>query len=90
MPLTKQNYVINNKKVLQYLEENEVISKKSGFDLIKNFTYRELLYRYFNSNQFEQSIVQLINEKESPEYINEYISKPKNYLNFYNDENISH
>ena len=93
LPLGKQNNDFNyehNKKVLKYLEENEVISKKSGFDLIKNFTYKELLYRYFNSNQFEHSIIQLINEKESPEYINEYINKAKNYLNFYNVENVNH
>ena len=93
LPLSKQNYDINyehNKKVLKYLEENEIISKKSGFDLIQNYTYKELLYRYFNSNQFEHSIVQLINEKESPEYINEYINKAKNYLNFYSNENVSH
>ena len=93
LPLGKQNNDFNyehNKKVLKYLEENEVISKKSGFDLIQNYTYKELLNKYFNSYQFEHSIVQLINEKESLEYINEYIKKAKNYLKFYSNEDVNH
>jgi hypothetical protein len=75
----------HNKKVLQYLEENKEISEKSGFDIIQNIKYKELLKRYFDSYQFEDSILKLINEKESPEYINEYIDKAKNYIIYFSD-----
>ena len=76
----------HNKKVLQYLEENKEISENSGFELIKNIKYKELLKRYFDSYQFEDSILKLINEKESPEYINEYIDKAKNYIIYFSDD----
>ena len=84
--LNKNYYDINydhNIKVLKYLEENEEISKNSGFDLIKDMTYEELLNKYFNSAQFEDSIFQLIDENESPEYIKEYFKRATNYLNYY-------
>ena len=84
--LNKNYYDINydhNIKVLKYLEENEEISKKSGFDLIKDMTYEELLNKYFNSSQFEDSIFQLKDENESPEYIKEYFKRATNYLNYY-------
>ena len=84
--LNKNYFDINydhNVKVLKYLEENEEISKNSGFDLIKNMTYETLLRKYFNSAQFEDSIYQLIDEKESPEYIYEYYIRATNYISYY-------
>ena len=45
--------------------------------------YKDLLNKYFNSEQFENSILQLKEEGESPEYINKYIIKAKNYIEFY-------
>ena len=84
--LNKNYFDINyehNIKVLKYLEENEEICKNSGFDLIKDMTYETLLKKYFNSAQFEDSILQLIDEKESPEYINEYYIRATNYINYY-------
>ena len=73
---------------VNYLEQNPEISKLSGFSIIKNIKYRDLLKNYFNSAQFEQSIIQLKNKKESPEYIIKYITKAKNYVNFYSFEKI--
>ena len=90
--LNKEGYsnskVDNNKckkniRVLNYLEKNPEISKSSGFDLIKDKKYKDILKLYFNSAQFENSLYQLKDEKESPEYIQEYINKAKNYVNFY-------
>jgi hypothetical protein len=77
-----------NIKVLDYLEKNLEISKKSGFDLIKNKKYKDILISYFNSAEFENSLFQLKTEKESPEYILEYINKSKNYVNFYSNVKI--
>ena len=52
--------------------------------------YKDLLNKYFNSEQFENSILQLKEEGESPEYINKYIIKAKNYIEFYIKGNKSY
>ena len=79
-PKSKYN---KNIKILKYLEKNKERSKSSGFDIIKNMKYKDILNNYFNSEQFEYSIIQLKEENESPEYIFSYINKAKNYVNFY-------
>lgn len=76
---------VRNQKVLKYLEENPEISKRAGFDIIENLKYKELLNMYFNSEQFEKSIYTLKNEKEPPEYIQEYIHRANTYVNFYSN-----
>ena len=76
---------IKNQIFLEYLENNPEISKKSGFDFIKNMKYRELLQLYFLSEEFENSIIQLKNKKESDEYINDYIYLAQNYINYFCD-----
>ena len=80
-----QKAYIKNKEVLNYLDQNPEIDKKSGFNIIKDMKYKDLLNKYFNSEQFENSILQLKEEGESPEYINKYIIKAKNYIEFYNN-----
>ena len=72
-----------NLKVLNYLENNPDICKRSGFDLIKDKKYKEILQIYFTSAQFENSLIKLKTEKESPAYIQEYILRAKTYVNFY-------
>ena len=74
---------LKNKEILDYLEQNPEISKLSGFSIIKDLKYKELLEKYFNSIQFEKSVLQLKNERESYEYIIKYIRKAKDYINFY-------
>ena len=74
-----------NNKVLKYLEDNPEISNRSGFDIVKNIKYKDLLKMYFNSSQFEDSIFKLKDEKESFEYIQEYINKAKTYVSFYSN-----
>ena len=64
---------LKNKEILNYLEQNPEISQLSGFSAIKDLKYKELLEKYFNSMQFEKSILKLKNEKESAEYIIKYI-----------------
>ena len=72
-----------NKEVLRYLEENPDISERSGFDAIKDKKYKDILKNYFTSAQFEESLYQLKEENENPEYIIEYIKKAKTYISFY-------
>ena len=80
---------LKNKKVLEYLDKNPKISENSGFDLIKNMKYKDLLNAYFNSKQFEDSLIQLKNENESPEYIQSYIYYAENYIQYFISNNNS-
>ena len=80
-----QNKLKKNIEVLEYLEKNPDICKRSGFDLIKDTKYKDILNIYFTSAQFENSLFQLKAEKESPEYIQEYINKAKTYVSFYSN-----
>ena len=72
-----------NLEVLRYLEENPYISERAGFDAIKDKKYKDILKAYFISAQFEESLYQLKEDNESPEYIQEYIKKAKTYISFY-------
>ena len=78
---------IKNQILLQYLENNPEISKISGFDILKNMKYRDILQLYFSSEEFENSIIQLKNKKESDEYINDYIRLSQNYINYFSEKN---
>ena len=78
----KKNF-FKNERILKYLENNPDISKKSGFDIIKNMKYKDLLRSYFSSNEFENSVLQLKNKNENDEYIHEYIMASKNYIDHF-------
>ena len=74
-----------NIKVLQYLENNPEICQKSGFHIIQNLKYKELLEKYFLSAEFEESLNQLKKEKEEEDYIQLYIYRAKSYIDFYSN-----
>lgn len=86
---TDKNNYLRNKEVLEYLEKNPIISKKSGFDIIKNMKYKKLLKNYFISKEFEDSLNQFKNEQESQEYIQSYIYHAKNYIKYFTTNNSS-
>ena len=75
----------NNLNVLDYLDKNPDISKKSGFDIISKMKYSDLLNEYFNSKEFNKAIIKLREENEEEDYINEYINKAKSYVRFFTD-----
>ena len=72
-----------NMKTLGYLEKNPEISKISGFNIVKKMKYRDILKAYFSSHEFELSVELLKLEKESEEYIQEYIHLAKNYIEYF-------
>ena len=72
-----------NMKTLEYLEKNPEISKISGFNIVKKMKYRDILKAYFSSHEFELSVELLKLEKESEEYIQEYIYLAKNYIEYF-------
>ena len=69
--------------VLNYLKENPEISELSEFNRIKNMKYMDILSAYFSSHEFEQTIVELYNKKETNDYIKEYVNKALSYVNFF-------
>ena len=73
----------NNLKVLEYLDKNMDICEKSGFDIISNMKYSDLLDEYFTSKEFQRAIKKLQEENEEEDYIKEYIKKAKNYVKFF-------
>ena len=81
----EQKQYIKNQNVLLYLQNNPDISKMSGFDLVKNMKYKDILQLYFVSVEFENTIFQLKNQNENDEYISAYIKLSKNYINYFTD-----
>ena len=73
----------NNLRVLEYLDNNPEICNNSGFDIISQMKYRDLLNEYFKSDEFDKAIEKLREEKEEEDYINEYVNKAKSYVKFF-------
>ena len=84
------NNYLKNKDTVAYLEENFDIAINSGFNLIKNMKYKDILKAYFSSKQFEYSILELKNKKENFNYIQEYIRLSKNYIEYFDMKTKTH
>jgi hypothetical protein len=78
---------LHNKMVLNYLDHNNEISQKSGFNIFSKKTYRELLKEYFASEEFLVSLKRLKIEGENDEYIFEYKKKALEYVSFFANAN---
>lgn len=82
-PKADRNKYSENLAVLKYLKDNPEISEMSEFNKIKNMKYMDILSAYFSSHEFEQTIVELYNKKETNDYIKEYVNKAISYVNFF-------
>ena len=87
-----------NKKIIKFLDENNEISEKSNWNLIKNMTYKDLLKAFFESEEFEKSIIALKTKAEkskkkeknvSPQYIENYINIALKYIDFFSSPNTN-
>lgn len=47
--------------------------------------YSDILKAYFLSSEFEESIIELHNKGEIISYIEDYINKSLNYVNFFSE-----
>ena len=47
--------------------------------------YSDLLKEYFISDEFDNAIIKLRKENEDEYYVNEYINRAKNYVNFFSE-----
>ena len=75
----------NNKNILNYLNENPEINNTSGFDVIKKMKYVDILKAYFSSGEFENSIINMINQKEDNYYIEKYVNTALTYVDYYSN-----
>ena len=71
-----------NTEILKYLDSNRKISEESGWDIIKNMKYIDLLKAYFNSKEFEQNIEEL-SKKETTAYIKSYKYFSSTYVDYF-------
>ena len=71
-----------NIDALEYLNSNRKISEESGWEIIKNMKYIDLLRAYFNSLEFQQNVKEL-SKKETDDYINSYIYFASTYVDFF-------
>ena len=76
----------NNVKVLRYLEKNQDICIKSTFNIIGNITFKDMFNEYLKSEEFEKEIEKLKTENNTDNYINDYIIKAHNFINFFLNE----
>ena len=65
---------------IEYLDSNQEEGLKSVWESIKNTEYIDLLRDFFNSHEFEKSVIKL---KEDKDYINSYKYFAKNYVEFF-------
>ena len=63
----------HNLLVLNYLEKNKEISKKSNFNNIKKMKFNEIYREYLNSKEFKIEISKLKQQNETEQYIKKYI-----------------
>ena len=70
--------------LLDIQKKTKKLQKKINFDIIQKMTYRELFDEYLKSKEFEEDILKLKNEeKEEQKYINNYIIKANNLMNYF-------
>ena len=74
-----------NLKVLKYLKKNQKVYTKSLFSKICSMKYIDILKAYFLSSEFEESIIKLHNEGEDIVYLENYINKSLNYVNYFSE-----
>ena len=75
----------HNLKVIDYLQDNQIISENSNFNYFKEMKFYEIYYEYLRSNEFEKEINR-IKKKEDIKYIKLYIQLAANLINFFLDE----
>jgi hypothetical protein len=73
-----------NLRVMEYLENNPDIVKRSKFDIISNMTITQMFNEYLKSDEFEKEIVKLEEEEgDDANYIKDYITKAFGYVNYF-------
>ena len=72
---------LHNLLVLNYLEKNKEISRKSNFNNIKKMKFNEIYREYLNSKEFKIEISKIKQQNETEQYIKKYIILAINLIN---------
>lgn len=75
----------HNLSVLDYLEKNDIISEQSNYKNFKNMKFYEIFNEYLKSNEFENEIASLKMKNETDKYIQDYIIKASNLIEFFSN-----
>ena len=75
----------HNISIINYLEQNNEISKKTNYLNFKNIKIYQIYKEYLKSKEFEVEITSLKKEKESDKYIKNYIIKAGNLFEFFSN-----
>lgn len=81
----KQSKSKNNLDLLDYLKENLNNKRIRKIYKIFNTNIKDLYNEYLKSEQFEESIVKLKEEGNYSSYIQDYINKAKNFINYFSN-----
>lgn len=73
-----------NLRVMDYLDKNEDVVKKSKFDVIGNMTIAQMFEEYLKSDEFEREVAKLEKEGDDLNYIKDYIVKAFGFVNYFN------
>ena len=71
-----------NLRTLEYLEKNVDVQEKSKFNIIGEMKYFEILEEFFNSEEFEDTVIS--ESKKKPfEYVKDYVKTAKTYVKYF-------
>ena len=73
-----------NLRVIDYLNKNGEIVKRSKFDIIENMTVAQMFAEYLKSDEFEKEVIKLQEEGDDLNYIKDYIVKAFGFINYFN------
>ena len=80
--LSSLNNYKSNISVIEYLEKEKEISKKSKYDIFKNIKYYQIYEEYLRSKEFENDIYLLI-KQYNYDYVKKYIKLAFNLNKFF-------
>lgn len=73
-----------NLRVIDYLNKNGEIVKRSKFDIIGNMTVAQMFAEYLKSDELEKEVIKLQEEGDDLNYIKDYIVKAFGFINYFN------
>ena len=72
-----------NRKVLEYIKENDEISEKLDFNIIKDMKFYQIYDEYLRSKEFENEIIKIKKKERNNCYIYNFINLACNLICFF-------
>ena len=81
--IVNENKYLKNKKVLEYLKENDEISERLNYNIIKDMKLYQIFEEFLISKEFEKDIEIMKRKNEDNNYIYNYIKLACNFIDFF-------